>query len=324
MFENIKLEKSLYNITGKTFTEALAELDPDSAYENTSLKGLDAFERQLKRFDIHVSGAASDKVEKFFISSESAVLFPEFVRRMIKRGIDENAVTGSVCAAVSYTDSVDHRALNITSTGTNPVAEGGALPVTTVKLASTASRLKKFARKLSCSYETIRKQRIDSFGVVLRELGASIAREINGECAAALSTGITATETAATSIAYSDLAGLWSSMTDHNMDIMLCPPALMAEIMALDEMKLVVSDFMESGRARTPYGVTIIKCSQVEDGTVIGLDSSCAAELVLGTDVIVDFDKLISTQCDEIACSITAGIYRLTENAVGVLEVKSA
>lgn len=42
MYNNIKLEKGLYSITGKTFTQALAELDPDANYENTELKGLDA------------------------------------------------------------------------------------------------------------------------------------------------------------------------------------------------------------------------------------------------------------------------------------------
>ena len=46
----------LYSITGKTFTQALAELDPDENRENTELKGLDAFERQLKRFDIKGKG----------------------------------------------------------------------------------------------------------------------------------------------------------------------------------------------------------------------------------------------------------------------------
>ena len=50
MYNNIKLEKGLYSITGKTFTQALAELDPDANYENTELKGLDAFERQQTLF----------------------------------------------------------------------------------------------------------------------------------------------------------------------------------------------------------------------------------------------------------------------------------
>ena len=109
MYNNIKLEKGLYSITGKTFTQALAELDPDANYENTELKGLDAFERQLKRFDIKVKGANSDRVEKFFISTESAVLFPEYIRRTVKQGMDEASIMGKVAAAVSYTDGVDFR-----------------------------------------------------------------------------------------------------------------------------------------------------------------------------------------------------------------------
>ena len=40
MYNNIKLEKGLYSITGKTFTQALAELDPDANYETPSLKVL--------------------------------------------------------------------------------------------------------------------------------------------------------------------------------------------------------------------------------------------------------------------------------------------
>ena len=96
MYNNIKLEKGLYSITGKTFTQALAELDPDANYENTELKGLDAFERQLKRFDIKVKGANSDRVEKFFISTESAVLFPEYIRRTVKQGMDEASIMGKV------------------------------------------------------------------------------------------------------------------------------------------------------------------------------------------------------------------------------------
>ena len=56
MYNDIKLEKGLYNITGKSFTKALTDLDPDENYKNTELEGLDAFERQLKRFDIKVNG----------------------------------------------------------------------------------------------------------------------------------------------------------------------------------------------------------------------------------------------------------------------------
>ncbi len=86
MYNDIKLEKGLYNLSEKSFTSALEELDPSSAYCGTSMEKLDAFERQLKRFNIRIAGQDCDRVEKFFTSTETAVLFPEFVTRCIRRG----------------------------------------------------------------------------------------------------------------------------------------------------------------------------------------------------------------------------------------------
>ena len=88
-FENIKLEKGMYGRSGRSFSQALEELDPSEHYRGTPLEGLDAFQRQLKRFDIHVKGAGSDMVEKFFHTSDSAVLFPEFVSRVVRQGMEE-------------------------------------------------------------------------------------------------------------------------------------------------------------------------------------------------------------------------------------------
>ena len=48
------------------------------SYKGTSLEGLDAFERQLKRFDIKVSGNMSSPVDKFVATTDSAALFPEY------------------------------------------------------------------------------------------------------------------------------------------------------------------------------------------------------------------------------------------------------
>ncbi|MBQ3935986.1 MAG: hypothetical protein IJM32_08220 [Ruminococcus sp.] len=321
MYTDIKLEKGLYSITGKTFTQALAELDPDSAYENTELKGLDAFERQLKRFDIKVKGANSDRVEKFFLSTQSAVLFPEYVRRAIKAGLNAASILPQVAATTTYTDSMDFRGLTVTSDGeSDVVAQCGELPVTTVKLAASSSALTKFARKLSCSYESIRKQRLEAFGVILRNLGAAIARDVNGLCMAQITSGITPSHIAGDEITYADLAAFWSSMSEFNMTTMVCKPETMAKILGLEQMKYCVGDYMTSGMVKTPYGVTLVKCSQLESDVAVGIDNSCAVEAVFGTDVVVDFDKLISTQCSEIACSVTVGFSKLTDGAVKVLD----
>ena len=63
-YQTIKLDKSMYR-AGIPFTVQLEKLDPSAQYAGGELAGLDAFERQLKRFDIKVSGAGSDTISKF-------------------------------------------------------------------------------------------------------------------------------------------------------------------------------------------------------------------------------------------------------------------
>lgn len=325
MYNTIKLEKGLYSITGKTFTQALEALDPDSNYAGTELAGLDAFERQLKRFDIKVKGADSDRVEKFFVSTDSAVLFPEYVRRMIKAGMDEASIIPNVAAAVTYTDSTDYRGLTVTpDANSDQVSEAGTVPVTTVRLSQTNEGLTKFARKLNCSYESVRKQRLEAFGVILRNLGAAISRDVNGLILTKMKTGASSSSISGSTITYADLTAFWGTMTDFNMTTMVCTPAAMAQILGLSEMKYCIGEYMSGGTVETPYGVTLVKSPQLTGALCVGIDKTSAGEMVFGTDVIVDFDKLISTQCDEISASVIVGFSTICSGAVKVLTPKSS
>ncbi len=76
-YENISLEKGMYTTPGKSFSQVLEELDSSENYRGTPMEGLDAYQRQLKRFAIKVSGPESGTVESFFQSTQSAALFPE-------------------------------------------------------------------------------------------------------------------------------------------------------------------------------------------------------------------------------------------------------
>lgn len=322
MYDNITLEKGLYNITGKTFTEALTELDSDADYIGTELEGLDAYQRQLKRFDIKVSGANSDRVEKFFKTTQSAVLFPEFVRRCIKAGMDGASVLPHVVAATVYTDGVDYRGLAITKNGTDTaVSAGSALPVTSVACASSTTSVSKYGRQIQTTYEVLRKQRLDLFAVVLKSVGAQISAAVNNAAATVLSTGVTPVETAAVgTIAYTDLSAFWASMEGHNMNAVLVSPANLAKILSITEMKDCVGD--KNGNVVTPFGVKLVKCSGLTDEHLIGVDSNSALEMILGSDIIVDGDKLISTQVDNIAFSISVGFDKIYSTAVKVLKIK--
>lgn len=319
MYTDITLEKGLYNICGKSFTEALSELDADENYVGTELEGLDAFERQLKRFDIKVSGANSDRVEKFFTTTQSAVLFPEFVRRCIKAGMDQASVLDHISAAKTYTDGIDYRGLKITKNGADSAVDpGSALQITSVENASETVSVSKYGRQIQAVYEVIRKQRLDLFAVVLKATGAQISSAINLAAVTALYTGASSSSAAGATPTYAELASFWASMTGHNMTAMLVSPATMAAILALEEMKDCSGD-LGNGVVNTPYGVKLIKCSGMSDEYAIGVDSSGALETVFGSDVVVDSDKLISTQIDCIAFSISVGFSKIYSDAVKVL-----
>ncbi len=309
MYKNIKLKKGLYHITGKSFTQALTELDPDENYRDTDLAGLDAYERQLKRFDIKVRGENCDRVEKFFLSTESAVLFPEFVRRCIKEGINKATILYEVIATttvenrIASSDRFTYQGLTITKSKFKS------------DIWSSATHPSKFAKKISCPYELIRKYRLEIFAVILRDIGAQILRAVNKQAISVLKAGVLPFTLIGDTLTYADLAKFWASMDSYDMTTMLCSPVDMATILAFDEMKYCVSDYM-NGMIKTPYGVTIVKCADLQNGNIIGVDKNCALEMIRGTDIILDFDKLISMQFNEIACSITVGFSKIASEAV--------
>ena len=57
-YDNLRLDKGMYGESGKSFTQVLEAADPSESYRGTPLEGMDAFQRQLKRFDILPGGPA--------------------------------------------------------------------------------------------------------------------------------------------------------------------------------------------------------------------------------------------------------------------------
>lgn len=98
-YGNVRLEKGMYQEKNRSFTQVLEALDPSEFYVGTAMEGLDAFQRQLKRFDIKVRGIGSDSVEKFFAQSESAVLFPEYVARAVRMGLEDSDIIPTIVAS---------------------------------------------------------------------------------------------------------------------------------------------------------------------------------------------------------------------------------
>ena len=329
-FDNIRLEKGLY--CGGSFTRALESIDPSENYKGSALEGLDAYQRQLKRFDIKVSGAGSDVVEKFFKTSDSATLFPEYVARAVHQGIQEADVLPKLVASVTNIDSLDYRSITSVPADDDKslkdVAEGALIPQTVVKTRENLVKLRKRGRMLVASYEAIRFQRLDLFTVTLRQIGAYIAKAQLADAIDVILNGDgnnnSAAETAASSsLSYADIVNLWKDLDPYEMNVLIANNADAVNMLNLPEFKDSAAglNFHATGKMITPIGAELIRSGSLESGKIIGLDKNCALEMVKAGDVMTEYDKLIDRQLERAAITSIAGFAKIFTDASRVLTV---
>ena len=332
-FETIKLEKGLYT-TGKSFTETLESLDPSENYIGTPLEGLDAYQRQLKRFGIRVSGKGSDMVEKFFKTSDSAALFPEYVSRAVWQGIEENDLLPKIVATTTTIEGMDYRTiasdLSEEDKTMQLVAEGAAIPETTISTKENLVALHKRGRMLVASYEAIRFQRLDLFTVTLRQIGAYIAKTQLRDAIGVLMDGdgnnnaITEQSVAtAGTLTYADLVDFWNSFDPYTLRAIIASPSMMAAMLKLPELRDSNAglSFHATGELVTPFGAELMKSAAVTTGKLIGLDKTCALELVQAGGVLTEFDKLIDRQLERAAITCIAGFAKIYDGASKALSL---
>ena len=319
MYDSVKLEKGMYHLANRSFTQALEDADPSDQYTGTELGALDAFERQLKRFDIHVSGENCDTVDKFFTTTESAVLFPEFVRRAVRRGMEESLLP-ELTAATTAVNGTSCKGFSIDETDglyTVTTNEGGTLKKTAITEASTAVALAKYGRLITASYETVRQQRIDVFSVMLRAVGHKLAGAISAAALTVLKNSVESFDLAGSALAYADLAALYGKFADYDLTTVIASPKNVAAILAMNEMsdRTLGAD----GTIRLPFGAKLLKSASLNDKTIIGISKEFALECMTGSDVLLESDRLIDCQLDRIAVTVRVGFQPLMSGATAVL-----
>jgi len=341
-FNEIRLEKGMYAAPGKSFTQVLESLDPSENYKGTPLEGLDAYQRQLKRFDIHAKGAGSDPVEKFFRSSDSAVLFPEYVARSVRQGMEESNILPDITAATTQIDCMDYRSIySVPASGDKNlrrVEAGAVIPQTEVKARENLVTLHKRGRMLVASYETIRFQRLDLFSVMLRQIGGEIMRmhlddaigvilhgDGNENAADSFNIGDAVIGGTAGTLDYTALLKFWNQFDPYTMNTLMVSPDAMLALLQCSEFQnpLTGLNFQGTGELTNPLGAKLIKTSALSSGTVIGLDKRYALEMIQASDVSVEYDRLIDRQLERAAITSISGFAKLYTEASKVLYVGS-
>ena len=339
-YDNLKLEKGMYRQEGMSFTQVLESLDPSENYRGTALEGTDAFQRQLKRFGIRAKGAGSSPVEKFFRTMDSAVLFPEYIARTVRQGMEENDILPNITATTTVIDAMDYRSIYSVPTDEDKqlqdVEEGAAIPETEVKTKEHLVKLTKRGRMLVASYEALRFQKLDLFGVMLRQIGAHIQKQQlmdavnvlkngdgNENAAVVFTIGTSPISGTKGTLGYDQLVEFWGQFDPYTMNTLLCSTNTMTKMLKIPELQnpLTGLNFQGTGKLTTPLGAQLHRTSAVEDGVIIGLDNRYALEQVRAGDVLVEYDKLIDRQLERAAITSIAGFGKICDGAACVLNV---
>ena len=339
-YDNLRLEKGMYRQSGMSFTQVLESLDPSENYRGTALEGTDAFQRQLKRFGIRAKGAGSSPVEKFFATMDSAVLFPEYIARTVRQGMEENDILPAIVATTTVIDAMDYRSIYSVPDDADKelkdVAEGADIPTTEVKTKEHLVSLSKRGRMLVASYEAIRFQKLDLFSVMLRQIGAHIQKmqladavkvltegDGNDNAAVVYAVGSSPISGTAGKLGYEQLVEFWGQFDPYTMNTLLCSTATMTKMLKIPELQNPMTglNFQGTGKLTTPLGAQLHRTSAVADDVIIGLDNRYALELVRAGDVLVEYDKLIDRQLERAAITSISGFGKICDGAVAVLNV---
>lgn len=314
-FKTLCLDRKMYEVEGKTFTQVLERLDPSENYCGSTLEGLDAFERQLKRFGIRTSGSNSDVLEKFFQTNTSSILFPEFVRRTVKEGIESAEKTSKIVATTTMIDSMDYRSI-----ATIPVEDDiNSLQEINIKTKSNLAKLHKRGKRLNCSYEALRFQRLDLFAVSLRKIGVYIAKAqfkdainviINGDGENNWAEQINSSSIFANPYTNIELLSKHLSPFDLTTMIFFAP-----SLKEYYKTKEIVSQNTSSSDSLK----NILYVPEKDSGDIIGLDKNCALEMVKVGDVQVEHDLLIDRQFERTSIYAIAGFSKIWNDACKIV-----
>ncbi len=341
-FDNIRLEKGMYG-NGRSFTQMLEEVDPSENYKGTSLEGLDAFQRQLKRFDIKVSGPDSSVVGKFFQTSDAAVLFPEYLTRVIRCGIDEANYLKSIVATTTNVDSMDYRAVDFkldfdSKTDAQKrviwtsLAEGAEVPAASYTIGDRLVSLRKRGKLFSASYDAIRFQRLDVVAVALKKIGNVMAHNITADAMRTIYEGDdedgtnAATVKEVNSITFNNLVDFWAGFSPYKMTTLITTPTVASTLVKMDEFRDAAAglDFHGTGKLISPLGAELISAKGlVPESAIVGLDKNFALEHLKVGDIEVEYGKIIDHQLEEVVITSIDGFAKIFEDASGVMALEA-
>jgi hypothetical protein len=295
---------------------------------------LTAYEKQLILANISIKGALADSVEKFFSSSQNAVLFPAFVSDQILVGQLMDAPINDFIHTRTTINSKSYDKVTMDETEeerqTKQKEDGANLREFTISVGNRSVKVKTFGGLIKTSYESVRYAKIPILAKFLQRVGAQIAidkmdelvlvmKNGDGNTGTAITSGRTLTQAASGAIAVIDVIK-WATFANmpYKVDRFVGLKAHLQEYYA-------ALAGMNNPKDQFDFvGITLPKAYEWPRSTsgldastnaFYGIDSRYAIEEVNNGPVLVESDKLIDRQIERSAVTESSG-FAVDENAI--------
>jgi len=330
----IKVDKDLYleaQKTGLSLSELLElpEYDPSPAGSQ-----LDAFERQLAHHGLKTGGKNPVTVEMFYRSAPA--LMPEFMIREIRRGQNMRPELNRLIASSSDVNTSRYTPFHVdtsaadTDLSLRPLGEASEVPAILVTDQANTIIIPDYGLNLRVTYKALRHRTMAQFKVLLWYIGYRLVSDrvalavdtiINGDgndnAAAVVETDVSGT------LDYDDMIKFFNEFFPYQPNIMVCHKTVMNTILNIAEFKdpMIGFKFQSSGEISSPLGATLIRCDEVPDDNVVGLDNRFALEEVFSQALTVEYDKVIEQRLEEAVISESVAYAKIIEDASLVLDI---
>ena len=261
-------------------------------------------------------------------------MFPEFISRAIKQGLESFKILPEIVAATSIIDGVDYRSISTSEDESNTnsgsgsyVGEATSIKKIDVKHGTSLTKLKKYGRIFSSSYEAMRFQNLDLMTVIFKQIGRDLAYEQLDDLITAImpSTGAVST-TEASKIAYSDVVSLWSEFGSYTPNVIIGASDTISTILNIDQIKDIHTDTHMHGCSQfiNPMSANLIVNNSLKTTSsekLLAFDKDFAVQMVQSGNLTIEYDKVIDQQLNQAAISVIRGFSPICTDAIKCLQI---
>jgi len=354
----VKLYRDMYKEAkelGISFSQYLEKVDPSE--EGSKLT---AFERHLKDQNILTQsivgkGIVASKVEAFYRTEESKVLFPEFINLTLRESMIATSILPYLVAMTTEIDSNAYRTVYCKdqpkAQKKKRVTEASELPKSKIITAENTVKIYKFGTAIEASYEAIRRMRIDMLAVHIRRIGQQASNDEVEEILAVVKDG-DGNSNAATALKNKTLdsgatAGTLSQdafinflleFYPYSCNTLVCNKVALVQVLKLlypgqntsQLVTMLMGGMALPTKVKMPQGffndVTILYSPDIADinshAAIYGIDSRYSIEKIveMGSS-INESDRFITNQTEVLTISENAGFSKMFNECTKTLEI---